>query len=314
MASRCRTAGLLLLAATIAPVIAQGQQIRVTLLGTGCPPPVMNRFGPSTLVEAGEQKFIFDAGRGALQRLRELAVPWQDIQGVFLTHLHSDHVVGFPDLWLTGWLIVPGRNVPLHVWGPRGTTAMMSHLKQAYEYDIKIRIQNDGASPEGVALLAEDISEGVVYEQRGVKVTAFEVDHAPVKPAFGYRIDYAGRSVVLSGDTRISENLIRHAQGVDVLVHEVFAPATLERAGVPPDRAKNILAFHMTPEQAGQVFARVKPKLAVYSHICMPSATEQDLLPATRKTYAGPLQLGEDLMSITVGEIVEVHRPALTSP
>lgn len=314
MASRCRTAGLLLLAATIAPVVAQGQQIRVTLLGTGCPPPAMNRFGPSTLVEAGEQKFIFDAGRGALQRLKELAVPWQSIQGVFLTHLHSDHVVGFPDLWLTGWLIVPGRNAPLHVWGPRGTTAMMSHLKQAFEFDINIRIQNDGASPEGVALLTEDISAGVVYEQRGVKVTAFEVDHAPVRPAFGYRIDYAGRSVVLSGDTRISENLIRHAQGVDVLVHEVFAPATLERAGVPPDRAKNILAFHVTPEQAGQVFARVKPKLAVYSHICMPSATEQDLLPATRKTYAGPLQLGEDLMSITVGESVEVHRPALSKP
>jgi len=191
---------------------------------------------------------------------------------------------------------------------------MMSHLKQAFEFDINVRIQNDGASPEGVALLAEDINPGVVYEQRGVKVTAFEVDHAPVRPAFGYRIDYAGRSVVLSGDTRVSENLIRHAQGVDVLVHEVFAPATLERAGVPPDRAKNILAFHTTPEQAGQVFTQVKPKLAVYSHICMPSATEQDLLPATRKTYAGPLQLGEDLMSITVGEIVQVHRPALTKP
>jgi ribonuclease Z len=312
MVSRCRTAGLLLLAAAIAPVIAQAQQIRVTLLGTGCPPPVMNRFGPSTLVEAGEQKFVFDAGRGALQRLRELAVPWQQIQGVFLTHLHSDHVVGFPDLWLTGWLIVPGRNVPLRVWGPRGTTAMMSHLKQAYELDVKIRIQNDGASPEGVALLAEDIREGVVFAQRGVKVTAFEVDHAPVKPAFGYRIDYAGRSVVLSGDTRVSENLVRHAQGVDVLVHEVFAPATLERAGVPPGRAKNILDYHTTPEQAGQVFARVKPKLAVYSHICMPSATEQDLLPATRKTYAGPLQLGEDLMSITVSETIEVQRRALS--
>jgi ribonuclease Z len=314
MASRRRTAGLLLLAAALAPVIAQGQQIRVTLLGTGCPPPVMNRFGPSTLVEAGEQKLIFDAGRGALQRLRELGVPWQDIQGVFLTHLHSDHVVGFPDLWLTGWLIVPGRNVPLRVWGPRGTADMMSHLKQAFEYDVKIRIQNDGASPEGVALLAEDIREGVVFEKGGVKVTAFEVDHAPVKPAFGYRIDYAGRSVVLSGDTRVSENLVRHAQGVDVLVHEVFAPATLERAGVPPGRAKNILDYHTTPEQAGQVFARVKPKLAVYSHICMPTATEQDLLPATRKTYAGPSQLGEDLMSITVGETVEVHRPTFTSP
>jgi ribonuclease Z len=274
----------------------------------------MNRFGPSTLVEAGGQKYIFDAGRGALQRLAQLGVRWQDIEGVFLTHLHSDHVVGFPDLWLTGWLIVPGRSVPLRVWGPAGTIAMMSHLQQAYEYDIRIRIQNDGASPEGVALLVKDISEGVVYERSGVKGTAFEGDHAPVKPAFGYRIDYAGRSVVLSGDTRVSENLIRHAQGVDLLVHEVFAPATLERAGVPPARAKNIIDYHTTPEQAGKVFTRLKPKLAVYSHICMPTATEQDLLPATRKTYTGPLQLGEDLMAIEVGETIEVRKPARSSP
>ncbi len=312
--SLCRTLGLALFFAATTSVAAQGQHIRVTLLGTGCPPPAMNRFGPSTLVEAGEQKLIFDAGRGALQRLTELAVRWQDVQGVFLTHLHSDHVVGFPDLWLTGWLIVPGRTVPLQVWGPRGTAAMMAHLKQAFEYDVRIRIQNDGASPDGVVLLVKEISEGVVYEKNGVKVTAFEVDHAPVTPAFGYRIDYAGRSVVLSGDTRVSENLVRYAQGVDVLVHEVFAPATLQRAGVPPGRAKHIVDYHTTPEQAGQVFTRVKPRLAVYSHICMPTATEQDLIPGTRKTYAGPLQLGEDLMMIDVGETIDVRKPARSSP
>jgi ribonuclease Z len=224
----------------------------------------MNRFGPSTLVEAGDQKFVFDAGRGALQRLTRLNIRWQDVQGVFLTHLHSDHVVGFPDMWLTGWLIVPGRNVPLQVWGPRGTQAMMGHLQRAYEYDVRIRIQNDGASPEGVKLVVKDIDEGVVYEKNGVKVTAFKVDHAPVEPAFGYRIDYAGRSVVLSGDTRVSENLVLHAQGADVLVHEVFAPETLQRAGVPAERAKRIVDYHTTPEQAGHVFAKVKPKLAVY--------------------------------------------------
>jgi len=309
----CRTMSALLFVTALATEAAQGQQIRVTLLGTGCPPPVMNRFGPSTLVEAGDQKFLFDAGRGALQRLTELAVRWQDVQGVFLTHLHSDHVVGFPDLWLTGWLIVPGRNVPLQVWGPRGTTTMMSYLRQAYAYDVRIRIQNDGASPAGVALIVKDISEGVAYEKGGVKVTAFEVDHAPVKPAFGYRIDYAGHSVVLSGDTRVSDNLIRHAQGVDVLVHEVFVPATLERAGVPPARAKRIVDYHTTPEQAGEVFARVKPKLAVYSHICMPTATEEDLLPATRMSYAGPLALGEDLMVISVGETIDVRKAARSS-
>lgn len=308
----CRAMGVALCVAAVAPTSSPGQPFRATLLGTGCPPAVMNRFGPSILVEAGAQKFLFDAGRGALQRLTELGIRWQDVEGVFLTHLHSDHVVGFADLWLTGWLIVPGRNVPLQVWGPLGTASMMSHLSQAYEYDIRIRTQNDGASPQGAVILAKEIGDGVVYEKAGVKITAFEVDHAPVKPAFGYRVDYQGRSIVLSGDTRVSDNLIRHARDVDVLVHEVFVPATLERAGVPPGRAKNIIDYHTTPEQAGEIFARVKPRLAVYSHICMPSATEQDLLLPTRKTYAGPLEVGEDLMVIDIGETVRVRKPTRT--
>jgi ribonuclease Z len=307
-------AGIVLALTALAPATAAGQEIKVTLLGTGSPPPVMNRFGPSILVEAGGGKFLFDAGRGALQRLAQLGVRWQDVDGLFLTHLHSDHVVGFPDLWLTGWLVGAGRSRPLHVWGPRGTRKMMSHLEQAYEYDIRIRLYDDRASPDGVVILAEDIGEGVVHEKGGVKITAFDVDHTPIKPAFGYRIDHAGRSVVLSGDTRVSDNLIRHAQGVDLLVHEVASPETFQRAGAPPERAKSVVAHHVTPEQAGEVFSRTKPKLAVYSHIVLPTATEQDLLPSTRKTYSGPLEVGEDLMVITVGEKVEVRRPGRSSP
>lgn len=306
-------AGIALALTALAPATAAGQEIKVTLLGTGSPPPVMNRFGPSILVEAGGGKFLFDAGRGALQRLAQLGVRWRDVDGVFLTHLHSDHVVGFPDLWLTGWL-VDARSRPLHVWGPRGTKKMMSYLEQAYEFDIRIRLYDDRASPDGVVILAEDIGEGVVYEKGAVKITAFEVDHTPIKPAFGYRIDHAGRSVVLSGDTRVSDNLIRHAQGVDLLVHEVASPETFQRAGVPPERAKSIVAHHVTPEQAGEVFSRTKPKLAVYSHIVLGTATEQDLVPPTRKTYSGPLEVGEDLMVITVGEKVEVRRPGRASP
>lgn len=308
-----RILGVAFVIGIVAPATAQEPAVKVTLLGTGCPPAVTNRFGPSTLVQAGPQTFLFDAGRGAMQRLVQLGVHWQDVQGVFLTHLHSDHVVGFPDLWLTGWLIAPGRNVPLRVWGPTGTSQMMSHLERAYEYDVRLRIENDRLSPEGAIVRPQDVGEGLVWDQAGVKVSAFEVDHAPVKPALGYRIDYAGRSVVLSGDTRKSDNLIRHAQGVDVLVHEVFLPDTLQRAGVSPERAKSIIDYHVTPEQAGEVFARAKPKLAVYSHICMPSAREQDLLPPTRRTYSGPLEVGEDLMVIEVGEAIHVRRPAASS-
>lgn len=287
----------------------QGQIIKVTLLGTGTPQPVMERFGPSILIEAGEQKFLFDAGRGTLQRLTQINVKYREIQGVFFTHLHSDHVVGFPDLWLTGWL-TGQRIAPLQVWGPEGTKEMMSNLEKAFEFDIKIRISDDKASPDGVVIQAVDIKEGVVYEKNGVKVTAFEVDHAPVKPAFGYRIDYSGRSVVLSGDTRFSENLIRYSKGVDLLIHEVVSPETIGLMKYPPERAKAIVGHHTTPEQAGKIFSLVKPRMAIFSHIVPPTATEQDILPLTRKNYAGAVELGEDLMVIEVGDKIEIRRPS----
>ena len=289
---------------------ALAQDMKVTLLGTGSPPPVMNRFGPSILVEAGDRKFLFDVGRGAMQRLTQTKTRWQDVDGVFFTHLHSDHVVGFPDVWLTGWLVSAGRNRPLEVWGPPGTEKMVSHLVQAFEFDIGFRISDDKARPEGVVINAHNVNPGVAYEQSGVKITAIKVDHAPVEPAYGYRIDYNGRSVVLSGDTRSSETLIRAAEGVDLLVHEVVSPETFYRAGINPERTKSVIAHHVTPEQAGEVFARTKPKLAVYSHMVQPTATSDDLIPGTRKTYDGPLEVGEDLMVIEVGKDVVVRRPS----
>ena len=296
----------------LGPAVASAQDIKVTLLGTGAPAPVMSRFGPSTLIEAGGRKYLVDTGRGALQRLAQIGVRWQDIDGVILTHLHSDHVVGFPDLMLTGWLVNPGRNRPLRVWGPKGTENMMSHLRSAYEFDIRLRQLDDKAAPEGIIMQTQEVSDGVVLRDGDVTITAFEVDHSPVTPAFGYRIDYRGRSVVLSGDTRVSENLIRHSEGVDLLIHEVVVRATFERAGVPAERVQAVMERHVSPQQAGEVFARTKPRLAVYSHVAQASATEQDVIPPTREKYNGPLELGEDLMVIEIGEKVEVRRPPRT--
>lgn len=306
---RWTVVGLLLVRAALLPGAVDAQNVTVTLLGTGAPPPVMSRFGPSTLVEAGGQRFLVDAGRGALQRLAQIGVRWEDVDGVLLTHLHSDHVVGFPDLWLTGWLVAPGRARPLQVWGPPGTAEMISHLERAFEFDIRFRQSDDRASPEGVRIVATDIEEGLVLERGGVRITAFEVDHAPVAPAFGYRIDHAGRSVVLSGDTRVSESLVRHAQGVDLLIHEVVAPETFLRAGVNPERTRSVVEHHVTPEQAGEIFARTRPRLAVYSHIAQPIAEANDLLPGTRTKYAGRVEVGEDLMTIVVGDSIDVRRP-----
>ena len=280
---------------------------RVTLLGTGAPPPRLDRFGPSTLVEVGGKKFIFDAGRGAMQRLHQLGIPFADITGMFLTHHHSDHLVGFPDLWLTGWIGRPWgkRTVPLPVWGPQGTRQMMEHLPKAFHVDIRVRSKSYPA--DGVQLLAREIGEGLVLEEGGLKISAFEVDHGGEElPAFGYRIDYRGRSAVLSGDTTFNANLIEHARGADLLVHEV----TLAAGSVAesPEQLKRIAGNHTNPEQAGEVFARTQPKLAVYNHLLLfGGARAEDLIPATRKKYTGPLMVGEDLLQIDVGEKVEAR-------
>ena len=285
---------------------------RVTLLGTGAPPPVLDRFGPSTLVEAGGEKLLFDAGRGALQRLHQLEIPFGDITGLFLTHHHSDHVVGFADLWLTGWIGRPWgkRTVPLKVWGPDGTNQMAEHLPLAFATDIRVRSHSYNA--DGVKLESTEIEEGVVFESGGVRVTAFKVDHGGEQlDAYGYRIDYNGRSAVLSGDTTFNENLIAHSQNVDLLVHEVTHGMG---EGVERTNLERIRRNHTIPEDAGKVFARTTPKLAVYTHLLLfGDATPADLVPATRGTYDGPLLVGEDLMRFEIGEEVRCGGPAATA-
>lgn len=302
---------LLLACASVSPVAlaqvpgASADPIRVTLLGTGTPRPLMDRFGPSILVEAGKEKLIVDVGRGAMQRLFQLGVSYADITGVLLTHLHSDHIVGLPDLWLTGW-IISRRGTPLELWGPTGTRKLATGLESAFSFDLDIRVRDDKVPAEGGRIVAHDIGEGVVFDRGGVKVTAFLVDHGLVRPALGYRVDAGGHSVVLSGDTRYSPNLISHAQGTDLLIHEVGAasPEQMSRDA----HTRTIMAHHTTPEEAASVFNKVKPKLAVFSHIVLRGATADDAVRTTRLTYAGPLQLGEDLMRFHVGDEVTMEQ------
>jgi ribonuclease Z len=282
---------------------ASSDNLKVVLLGTGAGPPVnLQQFGASTLIEAGGVRLLFDCGRGATLRLAQVGVPIGSISRLFLTHLHSDHVIQIPDLLLTGW-VGGGRRIPLEVWGPEGTREMMDHIQQAFAFDIHMRRDVDEKVPgDGIKVVSHDIKQGIVFDEQGVKVTAFLVDHGPVTPAFGYRVDYRGHSVVLSGDTRVSENLIQFAKGVDVLVHEVVdADAVRARGQASADA---IIAHHTTPEQAGEVFARVKPRLAVYSHA--PNA--ERVITQTRKTYTGPLQGAEDMLTIEIGEKIEVRR------
>jgi ribonuclease Z len=289
---------------------------RVTLLGSGVPDPQPDRFSASTLVEAGDQKLLIDVGRGATIRLYQLRVPLSKIDVVFFTHYHSDHTVGMPDLLLTGWLppAFAHRTQPMHVIGPVGAKALMDGLASAYGGDIKGREQEQHLPPAGVAADVDEFSQdGVVYDHGGVKVTAFAVEHG-IKPAVGYRIDYDGRSVVLSGDTSFSENVIKYGAGADLVIHEV---AVFNSELLKQPSFQHIQSIHVTPSQAGTVFARIHPKLAVYSHIAQlgtpaaPAPGLAEIVGETRQTYQGPLAVGEDLMTFDISEGgVAVYRAA----
>jgi ribonuclease Z len=274
--------------------------IRVTLLGTGALVPSIERFGPAILVEAGNSVLLFDCGRGAAQRLGQAGVALKDIDAVLFTHLHSDHLVGLPDVWLTGLAL--GRKEPLTMIGPDGTQAMARHLEQAFAADIAGR----GIAQEPAALDAHDIGENVVFQTEDVVVSAFVVDHGAIKPAYGYRVDYRGqRSVVLSGDTRYSEELIEHAKGVQLLVHEVAA-ANPELVRTKP-ALRGILDIHTTPEDAARVFRAARPYLAIYSHVILLGVSEDDVLRATHEAYRGAVQMGKDLMVIEIQNEVQVR-------
>lgn len=270
-------------------------KFNITLLGTGTPRLQADRYGPSSLVEAGDEKFIIDCGRGTLQRVFESGTPITSIGKVLLTHLHSDHTVGFPDVWLTPWAFE--RKGDFQVWGPAGTEDMMAKLEAAFAFDIETRPLHDGIEAKDAAICAEDIKPGVFYDRMGIKITAFEVDHSPVNPAYGYRVDYEGKSVVFSGDTNYCESLIEHSRDVDILFCNVSGGR--ENITIHSERDKSIMKLHLMPEDAGRIFDKANVRLAVYIHMVQHSDII-DIIDRTRQTYTGPLKIGNDLMVFEV--------------
>jgi ribonuclease Z len=297
---------------------ATDANLKVILLGTAGGPTInAERLGISTLVLAGPEKLLFDCGRGLTTSMARLSINASTVTKVFLTHLHSDHIVSLPELYLFPWAS-QGRQTPLQVWGPQGTRSMMNHLQQAFAFDVHIRRDVDEKfSPDGIKVVATDIREGVVHDANGVKVTAFLVDHGPVKPAFGYRVDYRGHSVVMSGDTKPSDNLVKFSQGVDVLIHEIGRSKQDPALIGPPDevlpggagntrrQAKTIADHHTDATEASRVFQRVLPKLAVFSHA---NPSRADTLSTVREGYPGPVEFGADLMTIDIGDDITVHQ------
>ena len=277
---------------------ARAGYMEVTLLGTGTPKPSIDRFGPSTLIEANGRYFIFDSGRGVSIRLQQAGIALSKIENIFLTHLHSDHISGLSDLWLTSWIWQ--RQHPLQLTGPIGTLALSQHLELAHQADFSYRTKNTSLNSNFFPILAKEIvSEGIIYQHNGIKITAFLVNHYPVEPAYGYRIDSGEQSIVISGDTSFSENLIKHAKGADLLIHEVAAANSELLAGNP--RLQKVISYHTTPKQAGKIFTATEPKAAVFNHVLLFGISERAVLEATRESFNGDVRMGHDLMKIGVG-------------
>jgi ribonuclease Z len=276
--------------------------IKVTLLGTGSPRPSVDRSGPAVLVEVSGKYLLFDTGRGVVQRLQQLDVPVSEIQNVFLTHLHSDHISALDDVWLTGWIYQ--RNAALTVYGPKGTESYINNLKKAYSFDVKLRNEHSGLNLDSGIILPAEIKPGVIYSEDGVKVTAFLVNHKPVDPAYGYRIDFGKRSVVISGDTTFSQNLIDHSVDVDLLIHEIMSvnSAILEKN----PRLQKIQSYHTNTEQFSEVLESVKPRVAVMTHVIVVGTSDDNVLQQVIEHYEGDLYMGEDLMSFELGNSIKV--------
>jgi len=279
-------------------------------LGTGTPAPSGRRFGTATLIEAGGLRVLLDCGRGVVVRLAELGLPVGSVDAVLFSHFHSDHYVGLPDLLMTGAIpaIWGGRRKPLRILGPRGVRAVAEGLWQFSAADRDIRIADSEISESMHCTEVTEFTEGVVFDEAGLRIIAIEVDHGEfVKPAFGFRVEFGGRSFVHSHDTRLSENLIAQAARADVFVHEVAMarPETLKGSA----HVRTVLDHHITPREVGQVFDRTRPQLALLTHVVLkgPNPPQiDDVLAEVAETYAQPVIVAQDLMVIRLGKSISI--------
>lgn len=296
-----------------AAALPDGLHVYVCGAGTPLPDPLRN--GPCVAVIAGEQHLVFDAGSGGARTLTRMTYPVGDIDAVFLTHLHSDHMDGLGELLMQAW-VTGGRDVPMPVYGPPGVDELVSGFNAAYRIDSTYRAAHHGpdiANPEGrggapqpIQMAAGPGGQAVVYESGGVTVTAFRVDHHPVENAYGYRIDYKDRSVVLSGDTVYNPNLVAASKGADLLLHDALnvqmvdkmreAAAAAGRTGIA-QILHDILDYHATPEDAARAASEAGVSQLVFYHTIppMPSPMLNALFMKDAKgMFDGPMEVAED--------------------
>jgi ribonuclease Z len=292
--------------------------LHVVLCGTGSPLPDPSRAGPCTLVIAGKRLFVVDAGEGGARNLTLMGMPTGRVEGLFLTHFHSDHIDGLGPMLLMRWSGRPNL-APLPIHGPPGVEQVVAGFNTAYALDNGYRTAHHGPAimpPGGAGASARPFAIGsapvVLVDDSGVRITAFPVDHGPVKPAVGYRFDYKGRSVVLSGDTAPSPSLVAAAKGADLLVHEALQPKMVrlltdalvdKGAANTAQITRDIVNYHTSPEQAADAARAAGVKQLLLNHLVPPlpfAFAYPAFLGDAASHFAGPITVGEDGMILTL--------------
>lgn len=268
------------------------QDTRVILLGTGTPNAEPDRMGPSAAVVSGDHVYIVDAGPGVVRRAVQAGIKMEQITQVFITHLHSDHTTGLPDLIFTPAVI--GRLTSLEIYGPPGIARMTTLIMQAYSEDTSIRLHGlEPAVAAAYVVHAHDVKPGEIYHDDAVRISAFEVDHGSWKYAYGYRFEAKDKVIVFSGDTTYSDKVARAAAGCDILVHEVYSAAGLEKR--TPDWQRYHTVFHTSGVDLGKLAAEVKPKKLVLYHQLPMGETPEEVVGEIRRNFHGEVIYGNDL-------------------
>jgi ribonuclease Z len=271
----------------------------VVLIGTGFPRPNPDHAAACTVIDLGDEWFVVDAGRGATMRIAATTLDYAKMRAVFLTHFHSDHTAGLPDLFIASWMF--GRKArPLELYGPRGTKKLADAMLAFFADDIHYRRDLMEAQPAGGATInTHEIGEGVVFDDGKVKATAFVEDHRPVVPALGYRFECHGKVIVVSGDTRPNDNLLKYARNADVLVMEAYLPEYFDKVDTP-EVAARLKHYHTSAEEAGTIATKAGVKILLLTHLV--GKDEEAFRTQASKTFKGKIIVGRDLMRVAAAD------------